>query len=76
MKVETPKYTKIHSSSCERTIIGINNDFKFLQTVNDFLSVDNYVVDSKDKMIGQLVLCLVISGGPVDRSRGKRKNEH
>lgn len=49
---------------------------KFLETVNDFLSVDNYVVDSKDKMIGQLVLFLVSSSGRVDKSRDKCKNEH
>lgn len=31
MKFETPKYAKIHSSSCERTIIGISNDFQIFR---------------------------------------------
>lgn len=38
MKFETPKYSKLHSSSCDRTIIGIRYDF--IETVNDFLMVD------------------------------------
>jgi hypothetical protein len=57
MKSETPKYAEIHSSSCDRTIIGISNDFNILETVHDFLTVDFWGW-MRDKMIGQYICCL------------------